>query len=757
MDPVAESFLDESFSVSGPKPDANHTDPAAAKFLQESGFEPLVAPGGGVAGDVPAPEKNEGFLASVKKFVMGDNEFDYPEPPPSLLGVRQVQPDGTRSGPNLGFGLTLEPSGDGKFNIFKKHFPDATKGKDKNGNVFAVMGDGRRFYMNRSGASSADIDEVMSDLAMGILFGAGGAKLGGRVGGNAGRIAGGTTGGAAESVVKQTLSDLAGSEQGLDLFNVMVTALFGGAGESVGLGFDAVSNILKNVFSKGGYDPKTGAISEEAANLLKSIDVDVDQITPAIAERLHKLSNLVDDVPVEGINRAAQAEALPVPVPLTRGDVTRNADDQMFESDAAKGMFGEVPRDTLKSSNAAKDQALKENADIMQGNLSGGGMQVDVAGDGAAAVQKRLVSVKDGIKVLEDEAFALARGSDAAINTKFATMVVKPRLTAALDARDLDLDAMPAVRQSLKFFDKKVGTGDAVSIGDMERWRRNAVQIEKAQSKSMDGAGPQSAMAMREMINTYDGTMLDLVNRGLVEGDPAVVGNWVKARMTTERMREIFNSKDIIEQLTEATNSGRLAVGADDAVDIIFGRGKLGATKGLEAQLKALKDVLIQNGGKAEWDALREEGFLRLLRTQGKGNNRGADGKRIFSGDKFATALDDAVADSRGAMRVLFEPEELKAFQQLRDVALSATNTVEGGKNFSNSGASVAGLIRGIIGNGKLGQASTAIIERILEPFNVVAKRTKARDAVSGVRPKAKTTIGFGASIGTATSPDQDD
>src|SRR3546814_8121064 len=58
--------------------------------------------------------------------------------------------------------------------------------------------------------------------------------------------------------------------------------------------------------------------------------------------------------------------------------------------------------------------------------------------------------------------------------------------------------------------------------------------------------------------------------------------------------------------------SRRLVVGADEAVNYIFGRGRIGATNGLGRDLRKLREVLGPDS--KEWKMVREEAFLRLFK-----------------------------------------------------------------------------------------------------------------------------------------------
>ncbi|CAN0460708.1 unnamed protein product, partial [Ectocarpus fasciculatus] len=97
--------------------------------------------------------------------------------------------------------------------------------------------------------------------------------------------------------------------------------------------------------------------------------------------------------------------------------------------------------------------------------------------------------------------------------------------------------------------------------------------------------------------------------------------------------------------------SQRLAVGPDDAANYIFGRSGIGAKKGLERDLVKLRDTLGPDS--AEWNAIREEAFLRLFRNQ-----PGPEAGGVFNAQAFSKELNRALTDSPDAMKVLFSSKE---------------------------------------------------------------------------------------------------
>lgn len=693
----------------------------------------------GLLNKPPPQEQGNGFVRWFKDSVKGNAEFDYPEPPLSVRGA--IIPDGKGGMKGvLGPLMDTEFDQEGKFNLFKQSFPSAEKKLDANGNLYVRMADGRQFYLNRPGFSENDIDEGMTALGFSIPFLSAGGRLGAAVGGGTGRVAGVGVAEAAGNALQQGASMEAGGREEFDVWETAVAGLFGIGGEVMGIGAGAIIPFVKKIFAGNGYDPITQTLSREATRLLESFGLDLDKVTPDVARRLHRMAKDNVDVPDAEKGVVADALTLPEPVDLSRGDITRDASQQMFEDQAKKGSLGEGAEKELQAFREGQQEALGKNVDIIQENLSGGRAQVNAPGEGAGAVQEALVTVEKQMKAAEDEAFRIARSSDASLSRGYAHDGVKGKLLNTLDEMDFDVDAMPRVQALLKFFDKKAGIkmgkegiedlDGAVNISDLEKWRRNAVKAK--------GSTPEEDSAISHLIRAYDEAVGNLVNKSILEGDEKVIKNWADARLEATRLREIFKAGDLVEALVD-TEKGVLKVGVDDAVKLIFGRGKLGGKSGMAKEVTKLKKILLDGGKEAEWNALREEAFLRILAPQRKGNNRGKNMERLFSGDKFATALDEAMESAPTAMREIFTEAELSVMEQLKRVALRVTNSIEGGKNLSNSASAISIITQRINATlGPIGPVVSKVLSHTIERFEKAGATLRAKDAVSAttIRPK---------------------
>src|SRR3546814_9297225 len=123
------------------------------------------------------------------------------------------------------------------------------------------------------------------------------------------------------------------------------------------------------------------------------------------------------------------------------------------------------------------------------------------------------------------------------------------------------------------------------------------------------------------MVRTYDDVMESQFKQALLSGDEEALSLWRAARSKRAQFGRVFEQDDAVNTLTATMKDGsrRLVVGEDEAVNYIFGRGKIGASNGLARDLRKLKQVLGENS--PEWKKIREEAILRLDRKSTRLNS----------------------------------------------------------------------------------------------------------------------------------------
>ncbi len=606
----------------------------------------------------------KGAGESVADAYSGDarREFDLRELPQNIIRER-----GDTIAPGADMALARgNPAGETA--IFQSRFPDASVEFDVHGNPIGIFPDGRRFYLNRPGASLQDatqlVVEGMSALA--------GARLGGGAGsvaGKAGQIGGAALGTGAQSVGMDLAARSQGSEQPVDLQRAGVEALFGAGGE---IAASAVGMIFRKLLASPAYFNKaTGELTDRGRKALEEVGVDPDAVSRQFLDNFEDTARRAT-TPQQGV-ALAEAESLPSPVRLSQGDVTRDVTQQATEDALLKGVHGEGAKDLMQGFRADQQTALRENIPGIQSRLSGGQPLVTAPGEGAGMATARLQTQAQAERAGVRAAFDKAKATNAAVDVEdVGNLAQQMRQSMG----DFDLGSLPNATSLLRTFEGFRGMAGgnitAVKVGAMEQWRRRVTNAITGAERT----NPTEAAALKRLRAQYDQFSDTALERGLITGDDAALDAWKNARNARRQVAERFENDKIVKQLVDG------ALSPEHALNTIFGAGKLGAKQASEKALLKIKMVLGPNS--REWKAMREEAFLKLIQNQDTGA-RGQDLATLFSGDKFATMLDAAMKNSPTLMRTLFTRSEIELLQQFKRTALQATNRVPGAVNTSNS------------------------------------------------------------------------
>lgn len=606
----------------------------------------------------------QGAGESIADVYSGDarREFDLRELPQNI-----IRNSGETIAPGADIALARgNPAGEAA--IFQSRFPDAQVDFDAHGNPIGIFPDGRKFYLNRPGASLQDATQLIVEGTSALA----GARLGGGAGsiaGKAGQIGGAAVGTAGQSVGLDVAARSQGSEQNIDLERAAVEALFGAGGEIAG---SAVGAIFRRFFASPAYFNKaTGEVTERGRKALEEIGVDPDAASRQFLERFEDTARRAT-TPQQSL-ALAEAESLPSPVRLSQGDVTRDVTQQATEDALLKGVHGEGAKDVMQGFRANQQEALRQNIPGVQSRLSGGQPLVTAPGEGAGMATTRLKAQAKAERAGVTAAYDKARASNAAVNVGDVGNLAKEMRQSM---QDFDIGALPNATRALRTFESfqelAGGKITAVKVGAMEQWRKRLVNAIQGAERT----NPTEAAALKRLRAQYDQFSDTALERGLITGDDAALDAWKNARDARRKVAQRFENDKIVRQLVDGDLS------PEHALNTIFGAGKLGSKAASEKALQKMKSVLGPNS--QEWKAMREEAFLKLVQNQDIGA-RGQDLAVLFSGDKYATALDTAMRNSPTLMKTLFTPSEIGLLQQLKRTALQATNRVPGAVNTSNS------------------------------------------------------------------------
>ena len=704
----SDDFLGEILSGTTKPPAPVHAAPAA---------QPIQAAGNRVLGAV------SDAATSVKKFATGEDarEFDFGELPQNVWVNNKMVP--IQSDLSLARGNPIAAAA-----IFKDRVPNADVEFDAMGNPYTTHG-GEKKYLNRPGFSGGDINRGITEVGSMVMASRGGAGLLRKLG-LAGKMTGAGVANYGTSLGIDKIAQIAGSPVPVDQKRALIIGALGFGGEAVA---PIAEKFLTAFFGNPRMDAAEG-LTAEGRKVLERIGVDPAYVTREFEQAFaRQAARAVNPDEAAGV---ALAESLPRPVVLTTGDITRDVSQQAFEDAALKGARGEIPKQIMRGVRDGNQTALKENAVLIQDQLAGGVSQVTVRGEGAAAAAKQVKNLARSEKDFVDRAYDIARQGDTLAPVEIV-QAMRNDIGSVLKERGFDVGRMQLVQRRLADADNILAekSVSAVKINAMELWRKRLVRdIETARR-----ADPSEAEALRAVRNTYDGWLEGAIEKALIIGDEEGIRAWQAARAINTRYSQMFKSDKTIAKIVE----GDLTT--EQSLSLIFGQSKLGAKQESAHTLKRIKKLLGEES--SEWRALKEEGFLRLLKSQDTGP-RGRDLEVMFSGDKFATAFDAAMKDAPSVMKTLYTAREQALFHQMKHVALRATNRVPGAVNSSNSAHEIARIMQQLLGSGS--RVLQVFINRFARRFVDESDILKTKDAVT-FTPMPRRLIPPGTVGGTAS------
>lgn len=562
--------------------------------------------------------------------------------------------------------------------------------------------------------------QVVGGLPLAIATGGGATALASRALPGAGAVAqsaavGGAYGGAAGY----------GSGEG-GVGNRLQSA---GIGTAVGAGFGAlfegvispaVSSFINRAKGQPGMITPQGQFTPQGARAAQEAGLDPNEASEALRREFAALAKNATS-PTQA---AAQAEArsLPVPLNLTRGQTSLDPAQQMLESQMQKGEFGAGAGQIVRDALADQQAGMRGNLSAIQARIGGGTARVEEAKQGVSAIQQRLADMQNAGRQNASRFYDVAQDVGAS-----ATISARNMRTAGQGAmqalRSEGHDAFSAPNTFRIIQDLSVRGGRTqMTVNDAF----STIRRLSALQKGMPTPDSNAAGIAKSRIQAW---LDDAITNDLVQGDTAAVNAWRQANAGYRQYMQTFKAGDIVDKLVSRARdgSGALKLDVNGASNVLFGLSKTGfvSKTGMARDIVKIRDLLGPNS--AEWRSLKEEAFMRFANS-GMGQNTPTG--QQFSGGNFMKAFEKAMQESPEVMRSLFSPEELGLISQFGRVARRITTPVEGGKNFSNTGAAITSAVKRLWLSSFMGPRLSAFIDML--PVKHLGGEMRAARAMAG-------------------------
>lgn len=613
---------------------------------------------------------NRGALASAGAWLTGS---DREETIPSLMDIGVGNLAISDAEKSRIMGLIATSFDDERIKKgFEQAIPDAQYDQDRFGNLVVIAPTKRddagkplawqRFYPNPKG-----VDKETAFQAAGVLSAASPiSKVIGGTGYTAATVAGGTEAG---------LYELASSMLANDKYRIG-EPVAGAVGGFLTRGLAGLASYLYNRVKGRSGGPSLSA--NELAQIkeqLKAAGYDADTMQRDLLRQIMRDVQTGADVSESALTRTA--ENLPVPVPLTRGDVSGNKETQLLEDAIRSGGYGERPRQRIEDIRQEQNAAIAENLPAIQGGLSADRTPID-RGVGGELAQAELVGQKqqarEGYKLL----YTSAQTDAPMITPEAGDQVAANVYNRVTKPPEFGGNAFNEVSAPQAFDVWSTSIEPLLKNGQSVN---DIFEARKLLTGMANGMGPDAGAA-GAIKRALDDELVKLGDDALLHGDPETIGKWLDAIGAFKEFKQKWETEGILKKLTSTSmRDGEtvLTVAPSEAANAIFGAALNPNKTNLARDLLTLKKNLPTD----VWDQVRQEFFMRL-------SDRMLNPKGEIQGAMFSKGW-ASVKKNKTLLNALFTKEEQATIDGLATTALTISSRSQ---NYSNSANSLMGALQ---------------------------------------------------------------
>ena len=516
---------------------------------------------------------------------------------------------------------------------------------------------------------------------------------------------------------------------------------FGAAFYGLGRLFIGLGGKIGDMFrrSPATVVDKNAKLQPEAIKYLKSVGIDPDEVQVSVYADLEKALR-GGAIPEEALAKMT-AQGLPVPVPLTTGQITGDAEQQLFEDLAAKGVYGEKAKEIIRAQFDAQQAAIKSNIEETQRIIARGGPNV-ARTEGGQAAQEALVNLRAAAKDNADLMYQEARSAGAAYLDPLTASNFGEEILENL-SKDFNRRSAPDTLSMIDELDEALNLG--VSLDEIQAIRTQLTN--QARNVGSEGAAASKAVKM------LDQKLYDMAEQNLFYGNNEAVGMWANAIKNYRQYKNTWDSKGgILNKLTKQdVMDGPVVLGVapEAAAKAILGSSFSGLISKPETirTLKTLKEQLPE----VEWNMLRQEAFMQIS----DGIVANATGR---ASNTFSKEWRTARQRNPMLLTTLFTPDEMVLMNNLADTTARVVRTE---KNTSNSGAAIGTLLGRLfrrMGNTNVGNAAAEwfLVNGAVRSYGV-SRVMNAVEGVVGQRGNMLNNLILGGGTGLGATPETEE
>jgi hypothetical protein len=365
-------------------------------------------------------------------------------------------------------------------------------------------------------------------------------------------------------------------------------------------------------------------------------------------------------------NRVALAQGLRVPVPLTKGQATRELGQQQFEAETMKTYPQDVGRPLVKT-RLDQNERILQNFDAFvdaTGAEKAGEFNLREVGK---VVDSALVNQATKAKKQISDSYKLAR--EAGETAELVDVTGVKNFLDGLEAESINAPIITSAKMKLE----KLAKGNQISLNDLEEVRKMV--------NALSGDTPSNMAFGKQIKDQIDVTT---VGKG---GDL-----YQQARKLRENYAREFENVGYVDKLlSKKAGTSDRAVALEDVFDHSIMKGSLDDVRAIGRTLKRAGSE-----GEQAWRELQGQTIEQMKAAVTKNIQRDEAGNPIVSPKQLDTFVKNLDAD--GKLDYLFGKKGAQEIRDLRDTAITVYSPVAG-INQSNTASALTQALDRIRGS----------------------------------------------------------
>jgi len=617
---------------------------------------------------------------------------------------------------------------------------------------------GQKFYVNKPGATGADLTTFFATVGSFMPFGRLARIVQKATGG--GRLAGVATQGAAGGLQQVTLDETGralGADQRADLLRTAISTLGAGAGEFLGQALSRAlssyklgNEVRRLLGGERAYVNKDGSLSDTARQTMKAMGVDPDAVEADIAKQVLQVARGGGTEPT----RKAVAEALPLEsefgVTLRPGQRIGEADKTVAQREdlimagddrAAATLRGDGPNPlpaSVEGQRQAAVTALRETQEKVSGvpNVDADiTRRTDIIDDIAVGLQTGREAAKDAEQVAWEAAKPMMNGVQILFE---GVKQIKPFIRRGLDEKDFlgvvtkantpeAFDLLKGLNKQISVYQRRADSGDVsnirVNMKTIEMMRRSIVA-----RLGQKNIGDTDFAALVTIKNSFDDWMDDVFSSALVKGDAAALDALKQARSASRVFNQRYTANKTIEQITREEMDPRTVV---QSLGLMNQKGfGPNALKVVQHIKNNFDDDAV---GNQTLQRLKAATFMSFHENAIKPVERGGETVFSLTGQTVSNNINQILRQNKRYMEELFTPGEIKKLRRYATMLRRVSYLPQRDRsNPSQSGTTFARALKNLTTGGGGGAGTGLFGYALLSHLGVTDMSAIAAASVAG-------------------------